>query len=168
VFSNPILHSFLGISKERSLLESPKRGNSWEGFMIEQLISREMVQRVGSLFNFYRTYAGAEIDLVIDRGSERSGYEFKCAVSAGKRDWANLQAGIVSRNSDSGKAVNSKHLQCTRAESIFQQFVIDVFERKAEIISPFGRSLRNPLDLLSRVCSRFTAAAPLSASPMNP
>ena len=89
-----ILHSLLGISKERSLLESPKRGNSWEGFMIEQLISREMLQRVGSLFYFYRTHAGAEIDLIIDRGSERIGYEFKCAVSAGKRDWANLQAGI--------------------------------------------------------------------------
>jgi len=89
-----VLHSLLGTSKERSLLESPKRGSSWEGFMIEQLISREMLQRVGSLFYFYRTHAGAEIDLIIDRGSERIGYEFKCAVSTGKRDWANLQAGI--------------------------------------------------------------------------
>ncbi len=62
--------------------------------MIEQLISREILQRDGSLFYFYRTHAGAEIDLIIDRGSERIGYEFKCAVSAGKRDWANLQAGI--------------------------------------------------------------------------
>ena len=30
----------------------------------------------------------------LDRGSERIGYEFKCAVSAGKRDRTNLQAGI--------------------------------------------------------------------------
>lgn len=89
-----VLHSLLGISKERSLLESPKRGSSWEGFMIEQVISLEKLRRVGSLFYFYRTHAGAEIDLIIDRGSERVGYEFKCAVSAGKRDWANLQAGI--------------------------------------------------------------------------
>jgi predicted AAA+ superfamily ATPase len=89
-----VLHYLLGISSERSLLESPKRGNSWEGFMIEQIIAREMLQRAGSLFYFYRTHAGAEINLIIDRGTERIGYEFKCSVSASKRDWANLQAGI--------------------------------------------------------------------------
>jgi predicted AAA+ superfamily ATPase len=89
-----VLHYLLGVSNERSLLESPKRGNSWEGFMIEQIISREMLQKTGSLFYFYRTHAGAEIDLIIDRGSERIGYEFKCSVSIGKKDYANLQAGI--------------------------------------------------------------------------
>ncbi len=89
-----LLHYLLGISSERSLLESPKRGSSWEGFMIEQLISLEMLQNAGSLFYFYRTHAGAEIDLIIDRGSERIGFEFKCSVSIGKRDWGNLQAGI--------------------------------------------------------------------------
>ena len=89
-----ILHYLLGISSERSLLESPKRGSSWEGFMIEQLISLELLQNAGSLFYFYRTHAGAEIDLIIDRGSERIGFEFKCSVSIGKRDWANLKAGI--------------------------------------------------------------------------
>jgi predicted AAA+ superfamily ATPase len=89
-----VLHYLLGVSNERSLLESPKRGNSWEGFMIEQIISREMLKKTGSLFYFYRTHAGAEIDLIIDRGSERIGYEFKCSVSIGKKDYANLQAGI--------------------------------------------------------------------------
>ena len=62
--------------------------------MIEQIISREMLKKTGSLFYFYRTHAGAEIDLIIERGSERIGYEFKCSVSIGKRDWANLRAGI--------------------------------------------------------------------------
>jgi predicted AAA+ superfamily ATPase len=89
-----VLHYLLGISSERSLLESPKRGSSWEGFMIEQIISQEMLQRPGSLFYFYRTHAGAEIDLIVDRGSKRIGYEFKCSVSTGKRDWASLEAGI--------------------------------------------------------------------------
>jgi predicted AAA+ superfamily ATPase len=89
-----VLHYLLGVSNERSLLESPKRGNSWEGFMIEQIIGREMLKKTGSLFYFYRTHAGAEIDLIIDRGSERIGYEFKCSVSIGKKDYANLQAGI--------------------------------------------------------------------------
>ena len=89
-----VLHNLLGVSSEKSLLESPKRGSSWEGFMIVQIITREMLKRPGSLFYFFRTHAGAEIDLVIDRGSERIGYEFKCSVSVVKRDWTNLQAGI--------------------------------------------------------------------------
>lgn len=89
-----VLHYLLGIFSERSLLESPKRGSSWEGFMIEQIISRETLQNAGSLFYFYRTHAGAEIDLIIDRGAERIGYEFKCSVTIGKKDWINLRAGI--------------------------------------------------------------------------
>jgi predicted AAA+ superfamily ATPase len=89
-----VLHYLLGITSERSLLESPKRGSSWEGFMIEQIISIERLERTGSLFYFFRTHAGAEIDLIIDRGSERIGYEFKCSLSAGKSDWSNLKAGI--------------------------------------------------------------------------
>jgi predicted AAA+ superfamily ATPase len=89
-----VLHNLLGVSSEKSLLGSPKRGSSWEGFMIEQIINREMLERPGSLFYCLRTHAGAEIDLIIDRGSERIGYEFKCSVSVVKRDWTNLQAGI--------------------------------------------------------------------------
>jgi len=62
--------------------------------MLEQIIGQEMLQRTGSHFYFYRTHAGAEIDLIIDRGAERIGYEFKCSVSIGKKDWMNLKAGI--------------------------------------------------------------------------
>ncbi len=89
-----LLHYLLGVSTERALLESPKRGNSWEGLMVEQMIARERLQEAGSQFYFFRTYAGAEIDLIVDRGSERIGYEFKCAVSAAPKDWANLKKGM--------------------------------------------------------------------------
>ena len=113
-----ILHYLLGISSERSLLESPKRGNSWEGLMIEQIIAREMLQRVGSLFYFYRTHAGAEIDLIIDRGTERIGYEFKCSVSAGRRDWANLKTGIDDGVIHKGFVVNMGAREFPVAERI--------------------------------------------------
>jgi predicted AAA+ superfamily ATPase len=73
--------------------------------MIEQIINCEMLQRAGSLFYFYRTHAGAEIDLIIDRGTEKIGSEFKCSVSVSKRDWANLQAGI----DDDERFLLSKH-----------------------------------------------------------
>jgi len=89
-----LLHYLLGVSTERSLMESPKRGGSWEGLMTEQIIARDQLQGAGRQFYFFRTYAGAEIDLIVDRGSERIGYEFKCAVSAGPKDWASLRKGI--------------------------------------------------------------------------
>ncbi len=89
-----VLHYLLGITTERNLLESPKYGNSWEGLMIEQIIAQEQLQRAGSQFYFYRTYAGAEIDLIVDRGQERIGYEFKCSASVKRTDWANLKSGI--------------------------------------------------------------------------
>ena len=89
-----VLHYLLGISTERTLLESPKRGTSWEGLMIEQIIAHEQLQGAGSQFYFFRTYAGAEIDLVVDRGYERAGYEFKCSVSASRKDWASLRNGV--------------------------------------------------------------------------
>jgi len=89
-----VLHYFLGISTERNLLESPKRGSSWEGLMIEQVIAYEQLKAAGSRFYFFRTYIGAEIDLIVERGQERSGYEFKCSVSASRKDWASLKKGV--------------------------------------------------------------------------
>ena len=54
-----ILHYLLGIANERNLLESPKRGNSFEGLVIEQIVSLEKLNHVETQFYFYRTYAGA-------------------------------------------------------------------------------------------------------------
>jgi uncharacterized protein len=90
-----ILHYLLGIVRERDLHESPQRGQSWEGYLIEQLVSREQFRHSGSQFFFYRTHAGAEIDLVIDRGRERIGFEFKCAASVTRGDWGTLKQSLA-------------------------------------------------------------------------
>ena len=97
-----VLHYFLGISNERLLLQSPLRGKSWEGYLVEQIISEEQIRHSGSQFFFYRTHAGAEIDLIIDRGQERIGFEFKCAASVTRRDWGNLQQSLSEGMIDRG------------------------------------------------------------------
>jgi len=58
-----ILHTLLGISEFDGLLSHPILGSSWEGFVIEQALSAapKHVQPW-----FYRTSAGAEIDLVLE------------------------------------------------------------------------------------------------------
>ena len=96
-----LLHYLLGIKTQRELLQSPRRGASWEGLLIEQVIALERLARAGSQFWFYRTRAGAEVDLILDRGEERLGYEFKCASSVSRGDATGLKAaladGVISR-----------------------------------------------------------------------
>lgn len=70
-----LLHSLLGIPDMRSLLRHPKVGASWEGFALAQVESLLRVRR-GEAY-FWATQAGAEIDLVVMRGTQRLGFEFK-------------------------------------------------------------------------------------------
>lgn len=89
-----VLHYLLGIGTPDQLLTSPARGNSFEGFMIQQIVALEELHNPGSAFYFFRTHSGTEIDLLIDRGSHRVGFEFKSGVATDADDWKHLQAGI--------------------------------------------------------------------------
>lgn len=90
-----LLHHLLGIHSFESLVTSPARGKSWEGFMVEQLIALEEIKNRGSQFFFYRTHTGTEIDLLIDRGQKRIGYEFKSSASVSPDDAVALRQGIA-------------------------------------------------------------------------
>lgn len=57
-----ILHRLLGIADYEALLSNPVVGKSWEGFAIENILS---VLPGGAEAYFYRTAAGAEIDLLL-------------------------------------------------------------------------------------------------------
>ena len=58
-----LLHTLLRISDYESLLGHPIMGESWEGFVIENILS---IVPDGTKARFYRTSAGAEIDLVLE------------------------------------------------------------------------------------------------------
>ncbi|RTH34517.1 ATPase [Thermus scotoductus] len=57
-----LVHALLGIPHRESLLGHPVVGASWEGFVVENLLR---VAPEGVLGFFYRTHAGAEIDLLL-------------------------------------------------------------------------------------------------------
>ena len=57
-----VLHSLLGLRTHEELLSHPVVGASWEGFSIENLLA---VAPFGTDAYFYRTRAGAEIDLLL-------------------------------------------------------------------------------------------------------
>lgn len=69
-----LLHYFMGIQSIDHMLGHPQMGASWEGFCIEQ-ISNHLP--LGASLFFYRTAAGAEMDVVVETGRERLGFEIK-------------------------------------------------------------------------------------------
>ncbi len=61
-----LTHALLGIQTLDDLLGHPVAGPSWEGFVIESLLT---VAPNGTRASFYRTSAGAEIDLILEMGA---------------------------------------------------------------------------------------------------
>ncbi|WP_425636985.1 ATP-binding protein [Algoriphagus yeomjeoni] len=62
-----ITHALLNLTKIDDLLGHPVVGGSWEGFIIENIIS---VLPKGADYGFYRTSGGAELDLVLSLNGE--------------------------------------------------------------------------------------------------
>lgn len=73
-----ILHALLGIPDFDALAGHPVIGASWEGFVIEQLLA---VAPDRTQAAFYRTRAGAELDLVLEfPGGEITAVEIKSGL----------------------------------------------------------------------------------------
>jgi predicted AAA+ superfamily ATPase len=63
-----LVHALLGIGDREALLAHPIAGASWEGMAIESLIA---AAPIGTEAYFFRSAAGAEIDLLLKRPGER-------------------------------------------------------------------------------------------------
>jgi len=84
-----LLHALLGLETQDDLFSHPCYGSSWEGFVIENILS---------LFpdwdaSFYRTASGNEIDLILERGKKRIAIECKASSSpdVGRGFWSALK-----------------------------------------------------------------------------
>jgi len=74
-----LLHALLGIGDKETLLGHPVVGASWETWVIENLLT---VAPPDTEAFFYRTSAGAEIDLLLQRpGGERWAIEIKRSLT---------------------------------------------------------------------------------------
>lgn len=76
-----LVHALLGIADHNALAGHPVVGASWEGFVIENLLAAAPPRTMAS---FYRTSAGAEIDLVLELPGKRGlwAIEIKRGLSA--------------------------------------------------------------------------------------
>ena len=72
-----LLHQLMGISDDEQLRGHPIRGASWEGFVIEQITSLLPDWTP----YFYRTSHGAELDLILTRGTTKIAFEIKVSTA---------------------------------------------------------------------------------------
>lgn len=68
-----LLHQLLGIRTERDLMTHPKAGASWEGYVIEEVLSAVVPDEA----YFWGTHGGAELDLLLFKDGRRLGVECK-------------------------------------------------------------------------------------------
>ncbi len=68
-----ILHALLGIATRRELEGHPKLGTSWEGFVLEEIISHVGERNV----HFWASHGGAELDVLVTLGTRKVGFEIK-------------------------------------------------------------------------------------------
>src|SRR5215831_7953237 len=79
VADSGLLHTLLGVDTAEDLERHPKVGASWEGFAMGEVMTR-LSARPEQCF-FWATHTGAELDLLVVRGSRRWGFEFKRSVA---------------------------------------------------------------------------------------
>ena len=73
-----LLHCLLGIQTVDEVYGHPVAGASWEGWVLEQL-----ARLLGPTWrlSFYRTAAGAEVDVVAEKGGRRLAFEMKLGTA---------------------------------------------------------------------------------------
>ncbi|MFZ4479723.1 MAG: ATP-binding protein [Rhodoferax sp.] len=74
-----LVHHLLNIDSLDVLGSHPIRGASWETFVLEDLLRREVVANPHSVAHFWRTAGGAEVDLLLERAGQLHAVEVKTA-----------------------------------------------------------------------------------------
>ncbi len=84
-----ILHTLLGIAEMEDLFANPVYGSSFEGFVIENVLTNLPRWQA----SFYRTSNGSEIDLILQKGSRTIAIEIKSSTSPQltKGTWNSIQ-----------------------------------------------------------------------------
>ena len=73
-----LLHALLNINDINALAGHPGAGASWEGLVVEQICA---LAPAGADIGFYRTAAGAELDVVVAWGQRTVGFEIKFSAA---------------------------------------------------------------------------------------
>ena len=86
-----LLHSLMGVSSFDQLIDQPWVGFSWEGFVIEQILScLNSLGHRGQPY-FFKTSDGHELDLILILNGELWAFEIKLSGSSGRNEMDKLK-----------------------------------------------------------------------------
>jgi uncharacterized protein len=102
-----LLHALLRLPDSSALLSHPNMGASWEGLAIE-----EVLRQLGALgtavdYSYYRTGAGAEVDLVLQGTFGIVAVEVKHTSAVGSRDLRAMRDFLHEFNGRLGVVINT-------------------------------------------------------------
>jgi hypothetical protein len=101
-----LLHHLLNLTTLDEIRSHPIKGASWETFVIEELARREHLVRPHTQLHFWRTSAGLETDLVMERGSSRVAIEIKSGNGGRPEVVRQLQTAMHDLDADSAWIVD--------------------------------------------------------------
>ena len=102
-----LLHALLRIPNVEALLSHPQVGASWEGLIVEEILRQLEALGTRSDYSYYRTGAGAEVDLVLEGDFGLVAVEVKYTSTVPSRDLRSLREFIVEHKARLGIVVNS-------------------------------------------------------------
>lgn len=102
-----LLHALLRIPDTDALLSHPQMGASWEGMVAEEVLRQLNALGVAHEYSYYRTGAGAEVDLVVEGNFGRVAVEIKHTSAVGGRDLRGLRDFVTEHKARLGVVVNN-------------------------------------------------------------
>ena len=116
-----LLHFLAGLREPRELLSWPRRGQSFEGLVIEELTNLAAEHAVRPEFFFWRTSGGAEVDLLIRDGRRLVPIEIKLGVAVDRHRVAGLRQCMTDLGLTKGYVIantKERHMIGTQIEVI--------------------------------------------------
>lgn len=85
-----LLHSLLGLASTSDLIDQPWVGESWEGWVIDQIINTRQATGESLAAYYFRTSDGLECDLLLDTDQGREVIEIKLSSSPSSQTFSKL------------------------------------------------------------------------------
>jgi hypothetical protein len=102
-----LLHALLRIPDLDALLSHPQVGASWEAMVVEEIIRQLNGLGAACQYSYYRTGAGAEVDLVIEGNFGRVAVEIKHTSTVSGRDLRGLRDFVAEQKARVGVVINN-------------------------------------------------------------
>lgn len=133
-----LLHYFLNIVTGEELNAHPKRGGSWEGFVIEQIIERSHLVYRGAEFYFWQTSTKQEADLLIKMGGQIYPIEIKLHTAPRRSDVKGLFLCMQDLKLKRGYVIRPEGESYTLGDGVEVVSLKDLFKRIQTILHRGG------------------------------